>query len=137
MPERYEGKNYSFLYPETWSLEEDESTDTVTLETPTGAFISITPTPDLEEAFQATARMMESEYEEVESEELAMQLADQSLEGMTQRFVYLDLIVTSHLLKLRAPGNPLLIQIQGEDRELDTLWQVFAAVLTSMCQSLK
>jgi hypothetical protein len=136
MPEKYQGHGYSLLYPETWTVEEDESGQAITLETPTGAFMTITPSNNLEGDFQMMLQMMEAEYDEVETEDCELELLGRSLQGITQRFVYLDLIVTSHVLKIDSGTQQWLIQIQGEDRELDQLMQVFAAVLTSMCQSL-
>lgn len=136
MPEKYQGNGYSFLYPETWSLEEYEDSEAINLETPGGAFISISNSADLEEAFQLNLQMMENEYDNVESEPYEATLAGRTLRGITQRFVYLDLIVTSHLIKCESETVNLLIQVQGEDRELEQLSPVIAAVLTSMCQSL-
>ena len=82
MPARYQGPGYSLLYPETWTVEEDEKTEALTLESPTGAFLTITASRDLEEAYRETMRMMESEYEEVEHEELMLELAGHSLHGV-------------------------------------------------------
>ena len=81
---------------------------------------------------------MEGEYEEVETEPLSRVLGESLLEGITQRFVYLDLIVTSHLFKLETEDEdfaPLLIQIQGEDRDLEKNQPVFDAILASLFQN--
>ena len=78
---------------------------------------------------------MEQEYDEVETEGLSRVVGESLLEGITQRFVYLDLIVTSHLFKLEPEDEgfrPLLVQIQGEDRYLDRLQQIFEAILASV-----
>ena len=80
---------------------------------------------------------MESEYEEVETEVINRVVGETLLEGVTQRFVYLDLIVTSHLFRLEVEEEevaPLLVQIQGEDRDLDKLQPVFDAILASLAQ---
>ncbi len=139
MPERYEGMGFSLLYPETWKVEEESGTSAVTLESPEGAFMTVTrftDTQDPQSAIESAQRTMEEEYEEVETEANSKQFGAQTLTGITQRFIYLDLIVTSQLLAFVNSGSTYLIQIQGEDRDLERLEQVFDAILTSMCQTL-
>jgi hypothetical protein len=136
MPEKYEGLGLSLLYPETWKLDEDEDAGSVSLETPSGSFLTITACDDLAFAFEQAASAMRAEYDEIEEELVDSTLVGQRLEGVVQRFVYLDLIVTSRLLRLDLGEKKYLIQIQGEDSELDAQHRVFEAVLTSMCQSL-
>ena len=135
MPEKYQGLGFSLLYPETWKLDEDLESQALTLETPSGSFLTITACSDLESAFKNAQRTMESEYEEVENEATVAHMAEQTLQGVTQRFVYLDLIIASLLLKLDTGAQKFLIQIQGEDREVEQQQPVFDAILTSMCQS--
>lgn len=136
MPETYIGLGISILYPDNWKLEEDESSEAVTLESPGGAFLSVTrvtETEDLEAPLERAREAMEAEYDEVEHESLVKLVGDQQLEGITQRFVYLDLIVTSHLLTMSNGHTTYLIQMQGEDQEMDQLEPVFDAMLTSLC----
>lgn len=136
MPHTYQGLGISLLYPETWKLEEDPESDSVTLETPSGAFLTLSRSDDLEADFARVKKTMESEYEEVESESYHALLAEQTFTGITQRFVFLDLIIVSHLLKFDLRGTSYVVQIQGEDREVEDLQPVFNAILTSACQSL-
>lgn len=136
MPEKYQGAGFSVLYPETWKLEEDPESHMLTLETPTGSFLSITPCSDVDQAFKQAQAAMEAEYDEVESEPASLQIADHTLTGIIQRFVFLDLIVASQLYKLESGGLRFLMQIQGEDREIEQQQAVFQAILTSLCQSL-
>ena len=136
MPEKYEGLGFSMLYPETWKLHEDQGAATVALETSSGAFLTITACSNLLEAFEHAEQTMQEEYDEIELEEIVMEFAGQQLYGVAQRFVYLDLIVTSKLFQLDRGEKKYLIQIQGEDGELDEHERVFDAILTSMCQSL-
>jgi hypothetical protein len=132
MPERYQWNGLSVQYPENWSIQEDE--DSLNIESPSGSFVVFSRPSNIEEAFAKARETMEQEYDEVESEVLSRIVGEALLEGITQRFVYLDLIITSHLFKLEMedPGfAPLLIQIQGEDRDIDRLEQVFDAILAS------
>lgn len=136
MPEKYEGLGFSLLYPETWKLEEDQDAGSVSLETSTGSFLTVTACEDLQQAFEQAASAMRAEYDEVEEEAVELVLNGLQLEGIVQRFVYLDLIVTSRLHRLEVAEKKYLIQIQGEDGELDEQQRVFEAILTSMCQSM-
>lgn len=136
MPEKYEGLGFSLLYPETWRVDEDPDARSVNLETPTGAFLSLTLSDHLQADFERAQKAMEAEYDEVELEAAEVELAGHTLTGITQRFVFLDLIITSQLLKLETDSKKYLVQIQGEDREIEATLPVFHAILTSMCQSL-
>lgn len=139
MPEKYTGLGISLLFPETWKLDDDAESEAVTVESPEGAFLTVTKLPGQEnvsEHVEQAIQTMESEYDEVEQEPLAKRLADRELTGVTQRFVYLDLIVTSCLLTVQGNTGTYLIQMQAEDRDMDQLEQVFDAILTSLCQSL-
>jgi len=136
MPEKYEGLGFSLLYPETWRIDEDPDARSVNLETPTGAFLSITLSDNLQPDFERAQKAMEAEYDEVELETNEVELAGHTFHGITQRFVFLDLIITSQLLKLETGSKNYLVQIQGEDREIEAMHPVFRAILTSMCQSL-
>ncbi|QDV27562.1 hypothetical protein [Aureliella helgolandensis] len=138
MPDKFTGLGIAFLYPENWKLEE-ESNDSVTLETPSGAFLTIArfdQDTSPAAAIDGARGTMEEEYEEIEQEITEKLLAGIALEGLTQRFVYLDLVIVSQLLAFAHPTATYLVQIQGEDREMEQTTPVFDAILTSLCQSL-
>lgn len=133
MPEQYRWNGLSILYPENWTLQQDE--ESLNIESPTGSFVVLSRPENINMALDRARKTMEQEYDEVETEELTRVVGESLLEGITQRFVYLDLIITSHLFKLETEDQdflPLLIQIQGEDRDLDRLQQVFDAILASL-----
>ncbi len=139
MPGSYEGMGVAFLYPDSWVLESDEEAGSVSVESPEGAFLSVTRCAGMEEAFDALERAvsaMGEEYDEVEREGVGKTIAGVELTGSILRFVFLDLIVTSQLLVLDHAGEAYLVQIQAEDRDHDRLQVVFEAVLTSLCQHL-
>ena len=138
MPEKLRWLELELLYPENWTAELDEESDTLNILSPSGAFLSLTRPPDIDDAFQQAKRAMEQEYDEIETENVCRLLGEGLLDGIVQRFVYLDFIVTSQLLKLESEAEefkPLLIQIQGEDRDLDQQQPVFDAILSSLLQN--
>ncbi len=138
MPKKFEDLGLSFLYPDNWNTAEDQDSQAMMIESPDGAFLSVTRLEDIdaETSIEQARVAMEGEYEEVEQESISREIGDRRLVGVTQRFVYLDLIVTSHLLAF--PGNrcTYLVQMQAEDRDMTRLQQVFDAMLISMCQSI-
>ncbi|MCR9293916.1 MAG: hypothetical protein NXI32_14415 [bacterium] len=138
MPKQFENFGLAFLFPDNWSSTEDEASQAVMLESPEGAFLSVTRVAEqsVEESLSQAQAAMEGEYDEIEQEPLSKEIGDRQLQGVTQRFVYLDLIITSHLLAFSAPSGVYLIQMQAEDRDMTRLSQVFDAILTSMCQSV-
>ena len=132
---KYAGLGISTLFPQNWKAEENLEARTVTIESPQGAFIAISKLDDpgqLEGALKQVRETMEEEYDEVEQEPFKRVLADVELIGITQRFAYLDLIVTSHLTTFVAGEGVYLVQIQAEDRDMDRLQAVFDAMLTSI-----
>jgi hypothetical protein len=140
MPEKFEGFGISVMYPDSWQLDSEVEGDSVSIESPEGAFLSITKCGATAEAHIAllnARQAMHEEYEEIEQETLVKEIANLKLTGEILRFVVLDLIVTSQLLLLNYEGKDFLIQTQAEDREHDRLQPVFDAILTSFCQHLQ
>ena len=138
MPEKFEGLGIALLYPDNWRFEQEEE-DCITLESPGGSFLSIRRLGDKttpETAIESAKQAMEEEYDAIESEERRYEFAGIDCCGITQRFIYLDLIVAAHWITIRGPIGSYIAQIQGEDREVDKLLPVFEAILTSMCQSM-
>ncbi len=136
MPQRFEGLGISLLYPDGWKRDESttEEEDSVIFESPCGAFISISRVDErrLDEALSNVQSIMDSEYDEVETDRFVKRLADQDLDVVEQRFVYLDFIVVSQLFHFLQNGSAYIVQIQGEDRDVDQLQLVFDAMLTSL-----
>jgi hypothetical protein len=137
MPQSYEGLGIALMYPDGWKVDiaEDGREDSgVSFESPCGAFISITryAAADAESALRNAQEVMESEYEEVETEEFTKNIANFEFHVVEQRFVYLDFIIVSQLLSFKIEDRTYLVQIQGEDRDIDNLQMVFDAMLTSI-----
>lgn len=135
MPHTYHWMELEFLYPENWRVQEDSEAGALFIESPSGTFLTITRPQNLQAAFDHACKLMEKEYDNVETENCSRLLGESLLEGIIQRFVYLDFIVTSHILKLEREQEdfvPILIQIQGEDRDMDREQPVLDAILTSL-----
>ncbi len=139
MPGNFEGFGIALLYPDSWTLESDNDARTVSIESPEGAFFTVTRFENSVDAVTALERAesaMQQEYDEVENEALEKIFAGLQLKGSLLRFVYLDLIIASQLLAVAHGGNTFLVQIQAEDRDHERLEPVFDAMLTSLCQNL-
>ena len=139
MPGNFEGFGIAFLYPDSWTLESDSEATSVSVESPDGAFFTVTRfenTIDADAAIERGVSAMRQEYDEVENEVLDKTLAGLRLEGSLLRFVFLDLIIASQLLAIAHGGGTYLVQIQAEDRDHERLLPVFDAMLTSLCQHL-
>ncbi len=143
MPKQFTGLGISLLYPDSWVITEDtasESRQGISLESPGGSFMSISllsPEEDADEAIDEAAEAMNAEYDEVESEPFETIIAGVPLEGTIQRFYYLDFVIVSKLFTISGRENQFLIQIQGEDRDMDQQAAVFDAILTSMFRSFE
>ena len=137
MPKQFENFGISFLYPDNWSCDEEPESQTVMVESPEGAFLAISQLSDEDADPIAQAKQaMEADYDEIEEDKYERVVGDSKLQGVTLSFVYLDLIVTSHLLLWERDVDEAtyFIQIQAEDRDMAKLESVFDAVLSSILQ---
>jgi len=137
MPLQYDGLGVSVMYPDGWKIEEDASDqDSVSFESPLGAFMTITryPTLNFSDAVENAHQVMLAEYDEVESEEFTRTIAEREFKGTSLRFVYLDFLIVAELFSFPLAGSIYLVQVQGEDRDLEKLQPVFHAMLTSLFQ---
>lgn len=135
VPKTFEDFGLKILFPDSWTSEKDTESNAVTIESPEGAFLSIARIGNEgDEPLREAKATMEEEYEEIEEEVFHRSFEGHEFNGLTQRFVYLDLIVTSHLAIVEKDGQRYLIQMQAEDNDMNKLQTVFDAMLTSMCQ---
>ena len=107
MPQSHAALGVNFLYPDGWKIESDDESDSFTVESPTGAFLSVSRFEMIEgdeEPIDKAKRAMEEEYDEIEQEYLTKQFSGIELFGLVQRFVYLDLMMTSSLLTFEHGG---------------------------------
>jgi hypothetical protein len=138
MPLTYNGLGVSVMYPDGWKIEEDATEDSsVSFESPLGAFLTVTRYPELDfsDAVEKAHQVMLAEYDEVESEEFSRTVAERKFDVTALRFVYLDFLIVAELFSFQFRGSTYLVQIQGEDRDIEKLQPVFQAMLTSLFQN--
>ena len=143
MTATFDGLGFNFLYPDGWDLQKDETGDwprTVSVHSPTGAFISLTlyqrvdASVDLLDEILAAIR---SEYEDAE-----IQRTPSTVPGFDKQDAYeadfycLDLLVTARICKYELGEFVLLTIYQGENRDFDQLTQVFDAIALSSLKNL-
>jgi hypothetical protein len=148
MTKTYRGLGFSCMYPENWTVTEDTDADRLlafTLESPSCAFMTVTEYPwtvTPADAIDQAYEVLRAEYDEVEFETRNPNLVmgGQSLPECVSgdcRFYYLDLMVISRLIAFVLDHRTVMIQIQAEDRDFDSLEMVFQAILVSMLQSVQ
>lgn len=139
MPGTFEGFGIAFLYPDSWTIDSESEAQSVSLESPEGAFFTVSKYADTaaaDAAVEQAVSAMQQEYEEVEHEPVEKTLLGLHWRGSVLRFVYLDLIIASQLLALTHAGHTYLMQFQAEDRDHERMQSVLDAMLTSLCQAL-
>ena len=137
MPLHYNGLGVSVMYPDGWKIEEDGTEEnSVSFESPLGAFLTITRYAELDfpDAVEKAHQVMMAEYGEVESEEFSRTIVGREFNVTALRFVYLDFLIVAELFSFLLSGSTYLVQIQGEDRDVEKLQPVFQAMLTSLFQ---
>jgi hypothetical protein len=138
MPGVYEKMGIRFLYPENWTLDEDDAlhgNTAVTIYSPGGAFWSIVlhPTSTDPQALAAAAlKTLQVEYQDSEAEPVSEQIGGQSISGYDLNFFYLDFTNTALIRGFRTPVASCLVLCQAEDREFVALGPVFKAITTSL-----
>jgi hypothetical protein len=131
-----------FDYPDNWSVDTDDSQDryaAVTVYSPEGGFWSVSghaPGGDPFELAQAVLIQMRKDYQDLDSESAADEVAGQSLTGLDMNFYCLDLTNTAQVRTLETPDAIYLIICQAEDREWERISPVFSAMMTSFVTAL-
>jgi len=141
MPAVYEQFGVRFLYPENWSLldeETDEWPRTVTLQSPETGFWTLLVYPPNHDARQAVLAVIEpirEVYPDLEVLPAKETIADAEAKGVDIAFFYLDLLVESRIRCVKTPSGVILWHYQAESREFDTVEPVFRAITTSLLQA--
>ncbi len=141
MPAVYEKMGIRFLYPENWSLDEEEALHgnrSVSVYSPQGAFWSIAlhpPATDPDELAAAALRTLKGEYAESEAEPVCEQYGQRDVHGYDMTFFYLDFTNTALIRGFRTAQATCLVLCQAEDREFAEIEPVFRAITTSLLAS--
>ena len=132
MPATFESFGLRFLYPDNWTIAEraeDEGSDGVTLELPSGGFFSIEPIREgqlEEELIEEIADSIAEDYGEVEREEVP---SEDGWRTVDFQFYYLDLLVVCRVKIVPIGSVTYVIQMQAESRDFEENAMVFAAIL--------
>jgi len=141
MPNVFEKLGIRFLYPDNWTLDEQEAiegNESVTVVSPGGAFWSIVLHPDDDDPnrLATTAlKTLQAEYADSEVEAVAEVFGEVTAVGYDVNFFYLDLTNTAVIRVFPAADAMCLVLCQAEDREYVQLEQVFRAITTSLIAS--
>jgi len=142
MPGEFHKMGIRFLYPENWTLDEEDALGgqkSVAVYSPGGAFWSVSVHPrhaNPAQLAEAAVKAMQEEYEELESEEEREVIEGRELVGFDLNFYYLDLTNTATVRVLQTPHATYVIFCQAEDREFDQIQRVFQAITTSFVKHL-
>ena len=138
MPAVYENFGVRFLYPENWSLldeEIDEWPRTVTVQSLNTSFWSIHLFPphfepdDMVKQVIETIKEMYGDLEVLPAEET---YGGTDTTGVDIAFFYLDLLVEAKIRYLETPSGTLVWHYQAESREFEEMEPVFQAISTSL-----
>lgn len=141
MPAVFDKLGIRFLYPDNWTLDEDDAlggNQAVSVHSPGGAFWSITLSPESAnpaELAAAALRTLQAEYPDSESEPVSDEIAGRTVAGYDVNFFYLDFTNTAVIRAFRTGSASCLLLCQAEDREFESLAAVFRAITTSLLQS--
>ena len=143
MPTEFNKLGISFLYPDNWTLDEEDALagrKSVTVYSPGGAFWSISAHPrsaDPARLAKVAAEAMKEEYEDLEAEQSQETIAGCELLGYDLSFYCLDLTNTASVRCFRTHRATYTVYSQAEDREFEAVRAVFLAMTTSFLGNLK
>ena len=141
MPAVYQQFGVRFLYPENWSVLEEETDEwprTVTLQSQETGFWTLQVYPPDQDAKAAVLAVIESireVYPDLEVLPAKETIADAQAKGVDITFFYLDLLVEAKIRCVKTPSAVILWHYQAEGRELDKVEPVFQAIATSLLQT--
>ena len=142
MPAEFNKLGVSFLYPDNWTLDENDARsgrDSVTVYSPGGAFWSISvhlPSIDPAGLAETAVKAMKGEYEDLEAVQAQETLGDHDLIGYDLNFYCLDLTNTASIRCLRTDRATYAVFWQAEDCEFEQVGNVFLAITTSFIGNL-
>jgi hypothetical protein len=141
MPAVYDNLGVRFLYPENWTItdEDDEAWPrTVTLQSPQTGFWSLhvyPPAHNVKEAVKELIGAIQSEFSDIEVLPTKETFGETDTTGVDLAFFYLDLLVEAKIRCLRTPSATLIWLYQAESREFESMESVFQAIAVSMLKT--
>jgi hypothetical protein len=141
MPAVYQNHGIRFLYPENWSITDEQPDDwprSVTIQSEHTGFLSLHAYPARQDTAPLIDEVIDSIreiYPELEVLEAREQIGDINTWGVDICFFYLDLLVEAKIRSLRTPTFTLIWHYQAESREFEELQPVFDAVVASLLET--
>ena len=141
MPALYEHFGIRFLYPENWSLVDEEREAwprSVTVQNEETCFFSLHVYPakqDMGPIIDTVIETIREEYSELEILEAKEKIGDVPAQGVDICFFYLDLLVEAKIRAVQTPTYTLVWHYQAESREFEKMEPVFQAIATSLMQT--
>jgi hypothetical protein len=138
MPAVYESHGIRFLYPENWTLMDEDPDNwprTVTIQSEHTAFLTLHSYPARQDTAPLIDEVIETireVYPDMEVLEAHDKVGDIKTWGVNICFFYLDLLVEAKIRSLKTPTYTLIWHYQAESREFEKLEPVFDAVITSL-----
>jgi hypothetical protein len=141
MPAVYENLGVRFLYPENWSITDEQDGDwpqSVTLQSQDTGFWSLhvyPPGEDLKPIVKELIAAIQEEFRDIEVLPAKETFGETPTTGVDLAFFYLDLLVEAKIRCLRTPSATLVWLYQAESREFEAIEAVFQAIAVSMLQT--
>jgi hypothetical protein len=138
MPAVYHNLRVHFLYPENWSItdeEEDGWPQTVTLQSRDTGFWTLHVYPPhhaIQPLMDELVRAISAEFGEVEVLPATETFGETPTTGVDLAFFCLDLLVEAKIRCLQTPSSTLVWLYQAESREFEAVEPVFQAIAVSM-----
>ena len=139
----FEKHDLKFMYPDNWSLVENQEAEDfieVSLESPSGSIWSVSVFDDQEnspeELVESCATALSEQYEDFERFEFQGEIAGVSTVGFDSHFYCLDFLVTAQSRAMRYQNRLMNIFCQAESREFDQNQDVFNAITQSLLKSV-
>jgi hypothetical protein len=141
MPAVYQNLGVRFLYPENWSITDEEDHGwprSVTLQSEETSFWSLhvyPPAQELKPVVKELIQAIQTEFSDIEVLPAKETFGDTHTTGVDLAFFYLDLLVEAKIRCLRTPSATLVWLYQAESREFEAMEPVFRAITVSMLQT--
>src|SRR5688572_7198726 len=142
MPAVYQKLGVNLLYPENWSITDEDDEDwprTVTLQSQETGFWSLhvyPPGHNVQDVINELIAAIGTEFSDIEVLPAEETLGDADTTGVDLAFFYLDLLVEAKIRCLQTPSATLVWLYQAESREFEQMEPVFQAIAVSMLQTL-
>jgi hypothetical protein len=141
VPAIYKKMGVSFLYPENWSITDEDDDGwprTVTLQSQETGFWSLhvyPPDQELKPIVKELIAGIQETFTDIEVLPAKETFGETSTTGVDLAFFYLDLLVEAKIRCLATPSATLIWLYQAESHDFEAAEPVFQAIAVSMLQT--